>query len=90
MKKFIVAAALTATLGTAPIAVAPAFAQPGRDHDRQWRGDRQWHGDRNDWNPQDSYRRGNYRDRRMGRDDEVYRGATAATIASATTARPVW
>ena len=65
MRKMILAAVAIATVGT-PMTVSPAFAQRDRDYG--------WHGDRRDWNPEDSYRRGNYRERRLGRDDEVYRG----------------
>jgi hypothetical protein len=66
------AMAASAVTGVAPIAMTPAFAQ----HDRHdWRGgDRRWHGDRQDWDPRGDYRRGNYRARRMGRDDQIYRG----------------
>lgn len=75
MNKLMLAAAMAATTvtGVAPIATAAAIAQPGDRHD--WRGgDNRWHGDRQDWNPEGDYRRGNYRSRRMGRDDEIYRG----------------
>ena len=78
MRKFMLAAALATTLA-APMAAAPAFAQDrGYDHG-QGRGndqgnDRGWHGDRGDWNPQDSYQRGNYRERRLSRNDRIYRG----------------
>ncbi|USI73755.1 glycine zipper 2TM domain-containing protein [Sphingomonas morindae] len=75
MKTFILAAAMASL--AAPLATAPLQAQPGRDWDH--RGDdrdhdRGWHGDRHDWDPSNSYRRGNYRERRLGRNDEVYRG----------------
>ena len=59
----------------------------GRDDDRgngRWgrgrgpddRGDWGWRGDRNDgrWDPQRSYRSGDYRERRLGRGDRIYRG----------------
>jgi len=64
MKTALLAALAIATV-SAPLASAPAEAQ---NRSREWRGD-----DRN-WNPRDSYRRGNYRERRMNRNDQVYRG----------------
>lgn len=70
--------------------IAPAGAQPyghDRDYDRNDRDydrnghDYRWHGDRDrDWDPSNSYRdrrdgrRGRGYDRRMTRDDRVYRG----------------
>ena len=33
-----------------------------------------WHGDRRDWNPQQGYRDDRHHDRRMGRNEAVYRG----------------
>ncbi|MEG8021202.1 glycine zipper 2TM domain-containing protein [Sphingomonas aerolata] len=39
-----------------------------RGNDRNWRGD-----DRN-WDPSRSYQNGNYRERRLGRNDRIYRG----------------
>jgi outer membrane lipoprotein SlyB len=47
---------------------APAMAQSGRDY--RWRGDQA-----DNWNPRDSYRAGRYRERRLTRNDQVYRGA---------------
>jgi len=64
MKTALFAALAIATI-SAPFATAPAEAQ---------RRDREWRGDDRDWNPSDSYRRGNYRERRLNRDDQVYRG----------------
>ncbi len=89
MKKTILGALAVAALAM-PATMTPsaAFAQDWqgdhRDHDRgDWRGDRHdndrgdyhWQGDRRDWDPQRSYhddRR--YRERRLGRNDYVYRG----------------
>lgn len=54
-----------------------------RDRDRDWRDrdrnrqrDYRWRGDRSDrrWDPYDNYRNGNYRERRMTRQDQIYRG----------------
>jgi len=44
-----------------------------RGHDR---GDHSWRGDRNErgWDPQRSYYNGNYQERRLGRNDRIYRG----------------
>jgi hypothetical protein len=44
--------------------------------DRNDRGDRRWQGDRNDrsWDPSTSYQDGKYRERRLGRNDRIYRG----------------
>jgi len=64
MKTALFAALAIATI-SAPLASAPAEAQ---------RRNREWRGDDRDWNPSDSYRRGNYRERRLNRDDQVYRG----------------
>jgi hypothetical protein len=39
------------------------------------RPDYHWNGDRNNgWDPSSHYRGGNYRERRLGRNDRVYRG----------------
>jgi hypothetical protein len=44
---------------------APAIARP----------DYRWNGDRNNgWDPSSHYHGGNYRERRLGRNDRVYRG----------------
>jgi hypothetical protein len=70
MRKTILGAVAIATLATPVAMPTAAFAQ-------DWhRGDHyQWQGDRHDWNPSDSYRADRrYRDRRLGRDDQVYRG----------------
>jgi hypothetical protein len=47
-----------------------------RDRDRDGRRDYRWYGDRGDrrWDPSDNYRNGNYRERRLGRNDRIYRG----------------
>ena len=51
------------------------------------RGDYHWRGDRNNgWDPARHYHSGRYRERRLGRNDRIYRGgdgpdhATAASI----------
>ncbi len=68
MKKFLLAAAAVATIGT-PLATAPAFAQHHNNrNDHGWRG-----GDQN-WDPANSYDGRHRSARRLGRDDQVYRG----------------
>ena len=74
MKKLMFGAVALSMLATPMALPAPALAQwhggPGRGGP-----DRGWQGDRHDWNPQGSYhydRR--YKSRRLGRDDQVYRG----------------
>ena len=49
--------------------------------DRRWRDrgeyrdrDYRWRGDQRDWDASRSYRGGNYRERRLGRQDQIYRG----------------
>jgi len=44
------------------------FNNDRRGNDRNWRGD-----DRN-WDPSNSYREGKYSERRLGRNDRIYRG----------------
>ncbi len=44
------------------------FNNDRRGNDRNWRGD-----DRN-WDPSNSYQNGNYRERRLSRNDRIYRG----------------
>lgn len=81
MKKQIIAALMSvAVVAPAMIPVA-ATAQRydgnrDRDRDRDRGRDNRWQGDRDnrDWNPSDSYRQGNYRERRLSRNDRIYRG----------------
>jgi outer membrane lipoprotein SlyB len=60
---------IAAFVGLALIAgPAPAAAQHRGDHYR-------WDGDRNSkWDPADHYRSGKYRERRLSKNDRVYRG----------------
>ncbi|MGN6124513.1 MAG: glycine zipper 2TM domain-containing protein [Sphingomonas oligoaromativorans] len=69
MKKLIFGA-VAATLMAAPMALpAPALAQGWQHNDRNWQGDR------HDWDPSRSYHNDRrYRERRLGRNDQVYRG----------------
>jgi hypothetical protein len=71
MKNALLSALMLATV-TAPLAVAPADAQR---RDRDYR----WHGEDRNWNPSDSYREGRYRERRLGRNDRIYRGQDGRT-----------
>lgn len=69
--KYIITAlvGLSLAAGTA----IPAAAQQHRDH----RGsDHRWNGDNNNnrWDPTDHYRSGKYRERRLSRNDHIYRG----------------
>jgi len=64
MKKVILAAVAAATMAI-PVAT-PAFAQPNNYH---------WQGDQRGWDPSHSYRSDRrYKERRLGRNDYVYRG----------------
>lgn len=88
MKTMSIFSALAAALLVQAVSPDMAHAQPGnrdrdrwehRDHDNRrdrWdRDDRRWRGDRNDgWDPAAHYsgRRGG--DRRLGRNDHIYRG----------------
>jgi hypothetical protein len=65
MKNRLVGAALAALLAL-PLSL-PAAAQPR--HDYRWQGDRNGR-----WDPSQHYHSGNYRERRLGRNDRVYRG----------------
>lgn len=62
----IMLAALAATIVTVPLAApTPAEAQ---------RRDYRWQGDRSDWDASRAYRQGRYRERRLTRNDRIYRG----------------
>ena len=67
MKKQILAAILAATV-IAPAAVPTAAVA-------QRHGDYRWNGDRGQgWDPADHYRGGGHRERRLSRNDRIYRG----------------
>ncbi|HEU4960083.1 MAG TPA: glycine zipper 2TM domain-containing protein [Sphingomonas sp.] len=68
MTRILIAAAM---IGLAvPVAVpAPAIAQHHSRYDTRWQGDRD-----SRWDPADHYRAGKYRERRLGRNDRIYRG----------------
>jgi hypothetical protein len=71
MKKMMFGAVALSMLAT-PVAL-PSAALADR-----WHGNNNnygWQGDRHDWDPQGSYRYDKrYRERRLGRDDRIYRG----------------
>jgi len=48
----------------------PTAALAQRGHDYRWDGDR----NNNGWDPSRHYHAGRYRERRLGRDDRIYRG----------------
>jgi hypothetical protein len=81
MKTVLMAALAVATMG-APLATTPAMAQQyGSNGGYAGNGgyggqnDRGWHGGDQNWDPADHYDRRNHGgDRRLGRDDQVYRG----------------
>lgn len=68
MKNRLIAALISVAI-VSPVALPSAAAAQRGD-------DRNWHGDDNDrnWDPSNSYQSGKYRDRRLGRDDRIYRG----------------
>lgn len=71
MKNHLIAA-FVAIACMAPV-VAPTAAMAQRHHQKQ---DHRWQGDRNDrnWDPARHYRGDRHRERRMGRNDRIYRG----------------
>lgn len=72
MRKMMFGAVAAAMMATPMALPVPALAQDWHHGDRS---DYHWQGDRRDWNPSDSYRSDRrYRERRLGRNDQVYRG----------------
>jgi len=72
MKRHLIAA-FAALACAAPLALpTPAAAQRHYQSSRDYR----WQGDRNDrnWDPARHYRSGKHRERRLGRNDRIYRG----------------
>jgi hypothetical protein len=82
------ALALAVPVATAPVlsgeAQAQSWAEREAARDREWnerrdrryrsRGDYRWRGDQRGWDASRAYRQGNYRERRLSRQDTVYRG----------------
>jgi hypothetical protein len=66
MKKYIVGAMLAALMASPCVVPTAAVAAP---HNYRWDGDRN-----NGWDPSRHYHKGHYRERRLGRNDRIYRG----------------
>ena len=79
MKKHFIAALMSVAI-VAPAMIPIEATAQRRDDDRRDRdrgnNDRRWQGDRDNgnWDPSNSYRDGKYRERRLGRNDRIYRG----------------
>ena len=71
MKKILLSLS-AALMVAAPLMMAPAEAQRDR-RDRDGR-DYRWRGNDRNWDASRSYREGNYKERRLGRRDRIYRG----------------
>ncbi len=82
MKKHFIAALMSVAVVAPAMIPATATAQRHDDRrdrddrrgDRNERGDRNWRGNDRNWDPSRSYQNGNYRERRLGRNDRIYRG----------------
>ncbi|MEG8014914.1 glycine zipper 2TM domain-containing protein [Sphingomonas sp. 22R3R2A-7] len=74
MKNHLIAALMSVAVVAPVIAPVEATAQRRDDRRDNRRVDRNWHGDDRNWDPSRSYQNGNYRERRLGRNDRVYRG----------------
>jgi hypothetical protein len=70
MKKVVFAAVAASLIPLAGVWSAPALADP--PHWAPAHGKRAK--DRDRWYPDDHYRKGNYRERRLSRDEQIYRG----------------
>jgi len=88
MKKHLIAALMSVAVAAPAMLPTAATAQRYDDRrdniDRRDRddrrgddrrgGDRNWRGDDRNWDPSRSYQNGNYRERRLSRNDRIYRG----------------
>ncbi len=74
MKNHLIAALMSVAVVAPVIAPVEATAQRRDDRRDNRRVDRNWHGNDRNWDPSRSYQNGNYRERRLGRNDRVYRG----------------
>ncbi|KQN29011.1 MULTISPECIES: glycine zipper 2TM domain-containing protein [unclassified Sphingomonas] len=88
MKKHLIAALMSVAVAAPAMLPTAATAQRNddrrdrdhRDRDGRWGddrrgGDRNWRGDNDrNWDPSRSYQNGNYRERRLSRNDRIYRG----------------
>ena len=68
MKNRFILALAALSLGV-PATIETAAAQRNDGRDYRWQGDRD-----GDWEPSTSYREGRYRERRLGRNDRIYKG----------------
>ncbi len=74
MKNHLIAALMSVAVVAPVIVPVEATAQRRDDRRDNRRVDRNWHGDDRNWDPSRSYQNGNYRERRLGRNDRIYRG----------------
>jgi hypothetical protein len=80
MKKHFIAALMSVAVVAPAMMPVAASAQryddrrDGNRNDRNARADRNWRGDDRNWDPSRSYQNGNYRERRLSRNDRIYRG----------------
>jgi hypothetical protein len=86
MKKHLIAALMSVAVAAPAMLPTAATAQRyddrrdnndrrDRRYDNDRRGnDRNWRGDDRNWDPSNSYRDGKYRERRLSRNDRIYRG----------------
>ncbi|KQM74298.1 glycine zipper 2TM domain-containing protein [Sphingomonas sp. Leaf20] len=74
MKNHLIAALMSVAVVAPVITPVEATAQRRDDRRDNRRVDRNWHGDDRNWDPSRSYQNGNYRERRLGRNDRIYRG----------------
>ncbi|MDQ0838393.1 glycine zipper 2TM domain-containing protein [Sphingomonas faeni] len=77
MKKHLIAALMSVAV-VAPT-MMPTAATAQRQDDRRFNNDRRgndrnWRGSDRNWDPSRSYQNGNYRERRLSRNDRIYRG----------------
>ncbi len=77
MKKHLIAALMSVAVAAPAMLPTAATAQrhdDRRDNNDRRGNDRNWRGDDRNWDPSNSYRDGKYRERRLGRNDRIYRG----------------
>jgi len=82
MKKHLIAVLMSVAVAAPAMLPTAATAQrhddrrdrDHRDRDDRRGGDRNWRGDDRNWDPSNSYRDGKYRERRLSRNDRIYRG----------------
>jgi len=69
MRTQVFGALLAAVIGASFATPTTVVARARVEHDYRWQGDRA-----GDWEPAEHYRNGKYRERRLARDDRIYRG----------------